>query len=584
MKFMKLGTRPDTFFTTEAIRSVSSEVTTDLKIQVQNSLYLLHKFPLLSKCQLLQKLVSETKNSSSDAVLHLPDIPGCAEAFEQCAKFCYSITITLSALNIVPVRCAAEYLGMTEEVDRGNLVSKLDVFLKSCILHRWKDTLVTLQSSKQYPELSEKLRITSQCVEAIASMIINKRPTGKGWWAEDIAQLGIDLYWRIMVAVKSSGSVTDKVIGGALKVYACKWLPTVQRNQVAEINSSCMGSFQEITSKHRLILERIVSLLPMEKGSVSCSFLLKLLKSGNILNASSSSKMELVRRVGMQLDEATVTDLLIPSLSYNDETLYDVDLVMSILEEFMLQGQSPRTSPTRGKFGGVERRRRSRSAEDIDFEGVVQENSRRSSSASHGSKLRVAKLIDGYLQEIAKDTNLPMEKVIALAEAVPDFARPDHDDLYRVVDTYLRAHPDLDKTQRKRLCRILNCKKLSVEACMHAAQNEWLPLRMVVQVLFFEQTRAAMNGGDVAELPQSLKALLAKTNYVEQGFKTPRSKLATLKMKLAEEEDVMQCDGLGRSASSRFKSICSIPSKPKRILSKLWAMNRSVILDLWCQC
>lgn len=553
-------------------------------------------------------------------MLHLPDIPGCAEAFEQCAKFCYSITITLSALNIVPVRCAAEYLGMTEEVDRGNLVSKLDVFLKSCILHRWKDTLVTLQSSKQYPELSEKLRITSQCVEAIASMIINKRPTGKGWWAEDIAQLGIDLYWRIMVAVKSSGSVTDKVIGGALKVYACKWLPTVQRNQVAEINSSCMGSFQEITSKHRLILERIVSLLPMEKGSVSCSFLLKLLKAGNILNASSSSKMELVRRVGMQLDEATVTDLLIPSLSYNDETLYDVDLVMSILEEFMLQGQSPRTSPTRGKFGGVERRRRSRSAEDIDFEGVVQENSRRSSSASHGSKLRVAKLIDGYLQEIAKDTNLPMEKVIALAEAVPDFARPDHDDLYRVVDTYLRAHPDLDKTQRKRLCRILNCKKLSVEVCMHAAQNEWLPLRMVVQVLFFEQTRAAMNGGDVAELPQSLKALLAKTNYVEQGnkrtnkmpnisnvesfadddddddewsmpgFKTPRSKLATLKMKLAEadndveEEDVMQCDGLGRSASSRFKSICSIPSKPKRILSKLWAMNRSVILDLWCQC
>ncbi|XP_039133688.1 BTB/POZ domain-containing protein At1g67900 isoform X2 [Dioscorea cayenensis subsp. rotundata] len=604
MKFMKLGTRPDTFFTTEAIRSVSSEVTTDLKIQVQNSLYLLHKFPLLSKCQLLQKLVAETKNSSSDIVLHLPDIPGGAEAFEQCAKFCYSITITLSALNIVSVRCAAEYLGMTEEVDRGNLVSKLDVFLKSCILHRWKDTLVVLQSTKQYPELSEKLRITSQCIEAIASMIINKRPTGKGWWAEDIAQLGIDLYWRIMVAVKSSGSVPDKVIGGALKVYACKWLPTVQRKQVPEINSSCMGSFQEITSKHRLILERIVSLLPMDKGSVSCSFLLKLLKSGNILNSSSSSKMELVRKVGMQLDEATVTDLLIPSLSYNDETLYDVDLVISILEEFMLQGQSPRTSPTRGKFGGIERRRRSRSAEDIDFEGV-QENSRRSSSASHGSKLRVAKLIDGYLQEIAKDANLPMEKVIALAEAVPDFARQDHDDLYRVIDTYLRAHQDLDKSERKRLCRILNCKKLSVEACMHAAQNELLPLRMVVQVLFFEQTRAAMNGGEVTELPQSLKALLAKTNYVDQGnkrtnkmpnisnaesfdddwsmpgFKTPRSKLATLKMKLAEadndvEEDVMQCDSLGRSGSSRFKSICSIPSKPKRILSKLWAMNRSV--------
>lgn len=56
-----------------------------------------------------------------------------------------------------------------------------------------------------------------------------------------------------------------------------------------------------------------------------------------------------------------------------------------------------------------------------DFER--QENNRRSSYASHSSKLRVAKLIDGYSQEIARDKNLPMEKLIAIAEAVPDFAR-----------------------------------------------------------------------------------------------------------------------------------------------------------------
>lgn len=33
----------------------------------------------------------------------------------------------------------------------------------------------------------------------------------------------------------------------------------------------------------------------------------------------------------------------------------------------------------------------------------------------------------------------------------------------------------------------MDCQKLSVEACTHAAQNERLPLRIVVQVLFFEQ-------------------------------------------------------------------------------------------------
>lgn len=33
----------------------------------------------------------------------------------------------------------------------------------------------------------------------------------------------------------------------------------------------------------------------------------------------------------------------------------------------------------------------------------------------------------------------------------------------------------------------MDCEKLTLEACTHAAQNERLPLRAIVQVLFFEQ-------------------------------------------------------------------------------------------------
>ncbi|KAF8408313.1 hypothetical protein HHK36_007462 [Tetracentron sinense] len=87
--------------------------------------------------------------------------------------------------------------------------------------------------------------------------------------------------------------------------------------------------------------------------------------------------MELARRVGIQLEEARVSDLLIPSLSYTNETLYDVDIVITVLEQFMLLGQSPPTSPPRAKLGFE--RRRSRSTENIDFEF---QESRRSSSAS----------------------------------------------------------------------------------------------------------------------------------------------------------------------------------------------------------
>ncbi len=57
-----------------------------------------------------------------------------------------------------------------------------------------------------------------------------------------------------------------------------------------------------------------------------------------------------------------------------------------------------------------------------------------------------------------------------------------------------------------------------MEACMHAAQNELLPLRVVVQVLFFEQARAAVAGGKVTELPSNLRALLA-TQGIDPSIK-----------------------------------------------------------------
>ncbi|KAL8108407.1 hypothetical protein AgCh_024754 [Apium graveolens] len=100
MKFMKLGSRPDTFRTTEGVRSVSSEIVTDLIVQVEGSRYMLHKFPLLSKCLRLQQQCFESPESLSQVVL-LPELPGGTEAFELCAKFCYGITITISAYNII---------------------------------------------------------------------------------------------------------------------------------------------------------------------------------------------------------------------------------------------------------------------------------------------------------------------------------------------------------------------------------------------------------------------------------------------------------------------------------------------------
>ncbi|XP_073525931.1 uncharacterized protein [Phyllobates terribilis] len=569
MKFMKLGSKPDTFYTAEAgIRSVSCEVYTDLTIQVQGIKFLLHKFPLLSKSARLQNLcTSGSEDRSHHQTIVVPDMPGGPEAFELCAKFCYGIAITLSAHNLVAAKCAAEYLQMSEDVEKGNLMLKLEVFFNSCILHGWKDSIVTLQSTKAHPALSEDLGLTAKCIDAISSKVMTNPPKNKSksWWGQDISELGIDLYWRTMIAIKSSGKVQPNLIGDALQIYASRWFPT---------KKSASSIVDLKTAKHRLLLEAIVSLLPAEKGTAPCSFLLKLLKAANKLGCSASSKVELARRAGIQLDEATVKDLLIPSPP-EGPTKYDVDIVMSILDQFISQGLSPPTSPLRRLE--KRRRRRSRSAHNVD---LLFEETRRSSSASHGSKLRVAKLIDGYLKEIAHDANLPLHKMISIAESIPCFARVDHDDLYFAIDTYLKTHPKMSKSERKRLCRILDCKKMSMEACMEAAKNELLPLRVLVQVLFHEQSRSNSMSADL--LPANIKALLA-TRERDDSSSTSTRRPAGNSITI---EDQWSVSGVTKPNlkmgldpdGSKINALHSVPARPKKMFARLLSVNRDTFV------
>lgn len=47
----------------------------------------------------------------------------------------------------------------------------------------------------------------------------------------------------------------------------------------------------------------------------------------------------------------------------------------------------------------------------------------------------------------------------------------------------------LNEQECKKLCKFIDCQKLSQEASNHAAQNDRLPVQMAVKVLYFEQLR-----------------------------------------------------------------------------------------------
>ncbi|KAF6145123.1 hypothetical protein GIB67_013474 [Kingdonia uniflora] len=468
MKFMKLGTKADTFYNTdEATRSVSSDVPMDLLIQINNTKYLLHKFPLLPKCGLLQqRLCAVSSDHSSRVSLQLHDIPGGEEAFELCVKFCYGIRISLSCHNFVPAFCAAKFLRMTETMEKGNLVLKLEAFFTSCILEGWRDSIITLQTTTEVPDWSENIGINHRCINSIVGKILTHpskvrwsytytrpgyaekqhRSIPKDWWTEDISDLEIDTFRCVIITIRSATTFPSQLIGEALHVYACKWLPNMRGAPECSESQSEEGQGKKIR-----ILESIVSLIPADMDSVTIQFLLKLISITNFLGGSRSIMVELIKKCGHKLQEATVNDL---------HHMHNIELVKTLMESFLVELH------------------KERSRDELE---------------SLGSLRKVGKLLDSYLQIIAKDVNLPIAKMVSLAESLPDNARPEHDGIYKAINIYLKVHPELSKTERKQLCQILDCRRLSPEICSHAIRNDRLPLRTIVQALFFDRARPPMS-------------------------------------------------------------------------------------------
>ncbi|XP_048232131.1 BTB/POZ domain-containing protein NPY2 isoform X4 [Ricinus communis] len=544
--FMKLGSKPDSFQTdVNNVRSVANDLATDFIINVGDVKFYLHKFPLLAKSARLQKSATTANGDNCDEV-DISDIPGGPAAFEICAKFCYGMIVTLNAFNVVAARCASEYLGMHETIEKGNLIYKIDVFLSASIFRSWKDSIIVLQTTSYNRKKLPEENGNDPNVNSIRN-----RSVPKDWWVEDLCDLDIDLYKRVILAIKSKAILSSDVIGEALKAYAYRRLQGLSKGMV-----QCGEAV-----KYKSTVDTIVWLLPADRGSLSCSFLLKLLKAAIYVDLGDMAKGQLIRRIGQQLEEASIHDLLIRTAE-GESMMYDVDTVKKIVEEFLMQDQNAEVTSLE--------------------EGDEIQEIRRPGILSDASKLMVAKLIDGYLAEIAKDPNLPFLKFVELAELVTGISRPAHDALYRAIDMFLKEHQGISKGERKRICKLMDCKKLSVDACMHAVQNERLPLRVVVQVLFFEQVRvAATSGSSTPDLPRSLRDLnngssrSAVTNLEEdwdavatvEELKALRAEIASLRTSNGERNGGYGKHSIDKVTSYKMKGLL----KSKKIFAKLWS-------------
>ncbi|KAL4576591.1 hypothetical protein LXL04_012687 [Taraxacum kok-saghyz] len=499
MACMKLGTKPDLFRLEDHTWQCTSGLPSDVTIEIGETSFNLHKFPLISRSGLLTKLIGDNPEELEGPVctVHLNDIPGGCKAFELVAKFCYSVKLELNSHNVISLRCAADYLQMTDEHGDENLITQTEAFLKE-VFTTWSDTMDALESCEEVLSDAEDLNLISRCIDSLAikacsgqnpynpratsaddnnltqtSIVWNGIPTsnkpqtsGDGWWYKDVSFLGLHLYKRVIQAMELAG-MKPETIAGSLVGYAKKYIPLMNRQSSFNDASHSKPVSAPSAADQRALLEDIVELLPNRKGVVGTKFLIRLLRTALVLHVSPSCRENLEKRVGAQLDSAVLDDILIPNQGFNSvDTLYDIDCFQRILDYFMsMDSTSTQCSPS------------------IIEEGLED------GSQTLTSMTSVANLVDSFLSDVAADVNMKLSKFQSLAIAVPDYARAQSDGIYRALDIFLKAHPWLSDCEREQICRLMNIQKLSLDASTHAAQNERLPLRVIVQVLFFEQLR-----------------------------------------------------------------------------------------------
>lgn len=162
----------------------------------------------------------------------------------------------------------------------------------------------------------------------------------------------------------------------------------------------------------RVILETIVSLLPRDKNTVPISFLSMLLRAAVCLETTVACRLDLGKRMSLQLDQAILDDLLIPTYSVTGGRLFDIETVKGIMVDFL-------------EFYEVNKR------------GCNEDKDHFSPSPTEIEQ--VTELMESYLTHVASDPYFSVLDFISLAELIPQQFRSKDDGMYRAIDIYLKV-------------------------------------------------------------------------------------------------------------------------------------------------
>lgn len=333
------------------------------------------------------------------------EFPGGAETFEKIMLFIYGCPTLIHPFNIAQLRCAAQFLEMTEQHSTGNLCERFDLYLNQVVLQNWEDTLVVLKRCQDLFPWSQDLLIVSRCIESLAFtacmeildperrrekpvVIMLEGLVNQPWeyttveniinqdtWIKDLTDLPFDFFRQVIGSLRRQG-MKERYVSPLIVFYASK--------------------------SNKDMLQRALDLLLTRDKAyrfVPVGFYFACL--------SHALKHETVLRLQDQivsiLDTAHTENFIYPKAGNGHVAFSQELLTMESL-----------------------------------FSTYVSTESERNLTSSP-SNMRVGTLWDIYLSRLPYDQEMNTTRFIELIETVPMSFRESHDHLYLAVNAFLQV-------------------------------------------------------------------------------------------------------------------------------------------------
>ncbi|XP_047312732.1 BTB/POZ domain-containing protein At5g17580-like [Impatiens glandulifera] len=520
-----------------SFRLTTPNSSTKIKLYVRGVPIALDKDIITQRSSVIASLVKQNpyNNNLFDELSNIPFDP---ETFDLVARFCHGYELKLSAENVIPLYCVSYYLGMSETHSPNNLFKKCKIYFEQKILPNWNESVKALRSTESIIQQAYELGLIGDCFDSL----IHKAIENPQFLDEDIIEDKLNVKRKLF----QIGSKFEDLTSLSLQLYQ----PLIYQMAENHVQSRYIASslFQYAMKNKNTsqvsVIEAVEKLLPNEIGLLHCTQLFEMLKIAIAMEANSNCRNGFETRIGKQLEEATVHDLIIPSIGYSKEGNYDTECVKRILMIFY------------NNFP----------------------------ANSNSSKLySVAELIENFLFKIAIDVNLTISTFKAMTElacSVSKGLKRKSDQLYKAIDIYLKHHSYLTESEREEICQVLDFNNLSQIICQHAAQNSRLPIRIVVQVLFVGQLH--------------LRDVIKKETYdpSEEGDELPlinRDKASTRSSTISsnssgKEEVMMEMEKMGskmRELEKEYDMMKKEIEKSKSEMMKMKMKKKKEKVGVW---